>query len=321
MSEPLDGDVIEKEELKIEEDVEKNDNGDEGVNKDIEEEEEKKELKIEEPEIKFENEDNEPMKEEEEVKETKIQEEIPEDASTENIKIADENEILYNDEEEDANVESDSEYENDEYSSGNEFHPQNKIAEYDESDDNGDNDDQQDDEEEENLESYLPQKPNFLNENLKLEDFTPAVLNPRAFPTNRFIAKFFSTLWSNINGIPKFYDPGATFTLTVDYHPSSKMALYSEFASNFITSDRAAPVGGMEIMRFQEHIFPRGFIAYPTLFKNHELMPGMYAVVVHGAFQGVESRVFGFDRTFVIVKYPLEYRITNETLHIRRAVL
>ena len=158
-------------------------------------------------------------------------------------------------------------------------------------------------------------------QSLTLSMFTPVVIKANTFPTNKFIAELFEKLWSDIQHIDSFYSFGAGFSFSVDHSTDPYLSLYEQFTSNYITEQSSYVVGSSEVRALQAYIFPRGFFAYPLEITNQELFSGLYMVIVHGVFQGVNNRVFAFHRTFIISECKRGFEIFNDQLFITHAKL
>ena len=159
-----------------------------------------------------------------------------------------------------------------------------------------------------------------LNEHsLKLSMFTPIKIKASQFPTNRFIAEFFSRSWQNINKIDTFYSIGAGFSVSVDHSVNSALCLYEQFTTNYITDQSSYVIGSAHCRALQSYIFPKGFFAYPTSISNQILYNGMYSVIVRGVFQGVKNYIFAFHRSFIIGETGDSFEILNDNLFLTNA--
>lgn len=151
--------------------------------------------------------------------------------------------------------------------------------------------------------------------------FKPVALKANGFPTNLFIADFLDTLWSKLLVADKFYAFNAVFSMSVDHVRGHSIMKYDEFSNNYLFDQVLKANGRTEIIDLQQHVFPRGFIAYPTNVDNVVLYDGLYCVVIKGAFLGVNAKVYGFNRTLIIKENFHGYEISNDHLFICLAKL
>lgn len=155
------------------------------------------------------------------------------------------------------------------------------------------------------------------NQLYSLNQFNNLIIDPKQFPTNQFIIDFLHQSWFDIISISKFYHPGARFSLSVDHSPSSSiMSQYEVYSTNQITDQDCTVNGADDCCKFQFHLFPRGFLARILSMSYCYIGESIYGVVLHGVFLGIGAKIYGFDRSFTIQEFPVEFQILSDHIYV-----
>jgi hypothetical protein len=154
-----------------------------------------------------------------------------------------------------------------------------------------------------------------------LDDFPVLQLADDAPPVIRYMSDVFALMWDGFAHCPGIYADVCFFSVTIDSEVFDPLLQqFAQYSTNLVTMEDSRVWGRDGICAAWAQLFPGGLRARPLEIEGTEVMPHMFAVVVHGVVVvDAEGAVVGFDRTMALGENYGVFAIVNDHLSLRVA--